>query len=124
MTAESIAYDPQPDEGDAPEPIVEAPAVVPVSKTRGMTAHGFRNGTDSAVIVDILVKGGLDRQDINEMVANAIGTQTKSGRTKNIPSLISGLLSRLEDRGYHIESSWRVVAPAPPKKGRKPKPKE
>ena len=102
-------YDPQPDEDTAPEPIVEPAPVVKAparSKARGMTDHGFRIGSDSAAIVDILVAGGLDRQDINEKVADAIGTATKSGRTKNIPSLISGLLSRLDDRGYHIVSEW------------------
>ena len=78
---------------------------------RGMNAHGFRNGSDSATIVDILVAGGLDRQDINDKVAAAIGTETRTGRTKNIPSLISGLLARLEERGYTVESSWRVVPP-------------
>ena len=76
-----------------------------------MNAHGFRNGSDSATIVDILVAGGLDRQDINDKVAAAIGTETRTGRTKNIPSLISGLLARLEERGYTVESSWRVVPP-------------
>lgn len=78
---------------------------------RGMNAHGFRNGSDSATIVDILVAGGLDRQDINDKVSAAIGTETRTGRTKNIPSLISGLLARLEERGYTVESSWRVVPP-------------
>lgn len=119
-TAEPI-YDPQPDEGDAPDPIGEAPSPAKRSKARGMTVHGFRVGSDSAKIVDILVAGGLDRQDINEKVAEAIGTETKSGRTKNIPSLISGLLARLEERGYHIESSWRVVPPVPSKRSRKAK---
>lgn len=81
-------------------------------KKKGMTQHGFRAGSDSAIIVDLLVAGGLDRQDINEKVAAAINPMTRSGRQKNIPSLISGLLARLEARGYHIESSWRLVPPA------------
>lgn len=88
-----------------------APAKKGKRQPRGMTAHGFRVGSDSAIIVDILVQGGLDRQDINDKVAAAINTQTRSGRQKNIPSLISGLLARLEQRGYHIESSWKVVPP-------------
>ena len=83
-------------------------------KTIPLSEHGFRVGTDSAIIVDILVAGGLDRQDINEKVAAAINTKTRNGRSKNIPSLISGLLARLEERGYYIESSWRVVPPATP----------
>lgn len=81
-------------------------------KTKGMTAHGFRVGSDSAIIVDILVQGGMDRQDINDKVAAAIEPLTRSGRPKNIPSLISGLLARLEERGYKIESSWRLIPPA------------
>lgn len=81
-------------------------------KKKGMTQHGFRVGSDSAIIVDLLVAGGVDRQDINEKVAEAINPMTRSGRQKNIPSLISGLLARLEQRGYHIESSWRLVPPA------------
>lgn len=89
----------------------EPKPIKPRREPRGMNAHGFRNGSDSATIVDILVAGGLDRQDINDKVAAAIGTETRTGRTKNIPSLISGLLARLEERGYTVESSWRVVPP-------------
>lgn len=99
----------------APTVVVAETQTTPEPKSRrqprGMNAHGFRNGSDSATIVDILVAGGLDRQDINDKVAAAIGTETRTGRTKNIPSLISGLLARLEERGYTVESSWRVVPP-------------
>ncbi len=79
---------------------------------RTMNRHGFRSWSDSAKIVDIMLQGGLDRQDINDKVADAIGTKTRSGRDKNIPSLISGLLARLVERGYTVESSWRVIEPA------------
>ena len=99
----------------APTVVVAATQTTPEPKPRrqprGMNTHGFRNGSDSATIVDILVAGGLDRQDINDKVAVAIGTETRTGRTKNIPSLISGLLARLEERGYSVESSWRVIPP-------------
>ena len=107
------------DDAAAELPVVvqaDTPAVVKVKKPKyqplGLTTHGFRVGSDSAIIVDILVAGGLDRQDINDRVAETINIQTRSGRQKNIPSLISGLLSRLEDRGYMIESNWRVVPPS------------
>lgn len=80
--------------------------------------HGFRTLSDSSKIVEIMVKGGLDRQDINEKIADTISVTTKSGRDKNIPSLVSGLLTRLQDKGYQIEASWRLV---PPKKVTKKK---
>lgn len=78
---------------------------------RTMNRHGFRSWSDSAKIVDVLLEGGLDRQDINEKVAKVIGPYTRSGCEKNIPSRISGLLAQLMERGYTIESSWRVVEP-------------
>lgn len=104
MTISEMELDETPDE-----------TVVPATKgkrePKGMNSHGFRNGSDSAIIVDIMVEGGLDRQDINDKVAAAINALTRSGRQKNIPSLISGLLARLDERGYKIESSWRLVPP-------------
>lgn len=80
-------------------------------KRNGMNPHGFRNNSDSAKIVEIMIAGGLDRQDINEKVADAITTETRNGHRKNIPSLVSGLLARLEKRGYVIESSWKLIPP-------------
>jgi len=74
--------------------------------------HGFRVGNDSARIVDILIAGGVDRQDVTDRIVDAIGTKTRNGGSKNIPSLVSGLLARLEERGYYIESSWRLVPPS------------
>jgi hypothetical protein len=82
-----------------------------VAKRNGMNPHGFRNNSDSAKIVEIMIAGGLDRQDINEKVADAITTETRNGHRKNIPSLVSGLLARLEKRGYVIESSWKLIPP-------------
>lgn len=80
-------------------------------RRRGTNEHGFRIGSESATIVEILLAGGKDRQDINQQVAEAINIHTRNGRIKNIPSLISGLLHRLEERGYEVESTWRVVPP-------------
>ncbi len=76
-----------------------------------LNEHGFRIGSDSAIIVDILLNGGLDRHDLNQKVADSIEPLTKGGREKNIPSLISMLLTRLEARGYKVESTWRLVPP-------------
>lgn len=76
-----------------------------------LNEHGFRIGSDSAVIVNILLNGGTDRQELNRKVAEAIDPVTRGGREKNIPSMISMLLSRLEARGYKVESTWRLVPP-------------
>lgn len=81
------------------------------SKEPAFNEHGFRIGSDSAIIVDIMLDGALDRQDVNDKVAEAIELKTRNGNMKNIPSLVSGLLGRLEDKGYYIESSWKLVPP-------------
>lgn len=81
------------------------------SATPTFNEHGFRIGSDSQIIVDIMLKGALDRQDVNDKVAEAIELKTRNGNKKNIPSLVSGLLGRLEERGYYIESYWRLVGP-------------
>lgn len=84
------------------------------NKEPAFNEHGFRIGSDSAVIVDIMLAGALDRQDVNDKVAEAIELKTRNGNMKNIPSLVSGLLGRLEEKGYYIESSWKLVAPERP----------
>ena len=107
----------------APTPIPEGVTEVepkPSKSSRkvvkGLDEHGFRIGSDSSKIVAIMLEGGIDRQDINEKVAAAIDPLTRNGRKKNIPSLISGLLGRLEDRGYYPQAEWKLI---PPKKARK-----
>jgi hypothetical protein len=83
---------------------------------KGLDAHGFRENSDSALIVSIMLAGGVDRQEINEKVRAALSQEpyslyTRGGKEKNIPSLISGLLSRLAEQGYVERSEWKLVAP-------------
>lgn len=94
----------------------KAPAAAKASTPRELNVHGFTPGGDSALIVDALIAGGASRKEVNENASAVIektsGLQTRSGGTKNIPSLTSAILARLQDRGYTIEESWRVVPPA------------
>jgi hypothetical protein len=99
----------------------KAPAKkAPVKKTtsnrggfkRELDEHGFVPGTDSAHIAAALLAGGKDRNEINEKVLKKIGGETRTGSTKNIPALVSGVLNRLLEQGYKVESSWTLVAPA------------
>lgn len=80
-------------------------------KQGDVNEFGYRTLSDSAKIVEIMVSGGLDRQDINEKIADAIKPETRNGNDKNIPSLVSGLLTKLQEKGYQVESSWRLIPP-------------
>lgn len=76
--------------------------------------HGYRIGSDSQIIVTELLKGGKGRAEVTERIAKKLPTtKTRGGQEKNIPSLISGLLARLEEQGYKLDQSWVVVPPAP-----------
>jgi hypothetical protein len=88
--------------------------------------HGLVPGSDTATMLDIMLEGGTDRNDINSQVEKAIkkstGLQTRAGNDKNIPTMVSSLLSRMQEKGYTIESSWVLVPPAEgSKKGKKRK---
>lgn len=81
-----------------------------VGRPRVMDDYGFVVDSDSSIIASVLIEGGKDRNDINDKAAKRIdkinGLGTRGGGTKNIPSLVSGILSRMEEVGYKVESSW------------------
>lgn len=83
-----------------------------VSTPREYDIHGFVIGSDSSIICESLLAGGDDRNDLNAIITEALAGATRYGNDKNVSSLVSGLLSRLRDRGYTVESTWRLVAPA------------
>lgn len=83
--------------------------------------HGLRKGSDVAAILDVLLTGASDRQEINDKVAKSITTKTRTGGTKNIPSLVSGVITTMTQQGYKIEASYKLI---PPAKGAKTAPKK
>lgn len=89
---------------------------------RELDEHGFVPGTDSAKIAALLLAGGKSRQDVNEKVRKKIGGTTRNGTEKNVPALVSGVLNRLIEQGYKVESSFTVTAPA--RKRRRPSTKK
>lgn len=90
-----------------------APASVPTQRTgREYDEHGFVIGSDSSRIASIMLEGGESRSEINEKIATALAGPTRYGNDKNVSSLVSGLLGRLKEKGYTVESSWRLVPPS------------
>ncbi len=80
---------------------------------REFDEHGFVIGSDSSRIVAMLLEGGDGRGELTERISSEIDLTTRNGQTKNVSSLISGLLARLGEKGYTVEQSWRLVAPDP-----------
>ena len=74
--------------------------------------YGYKVGSDMAIIAEVMVAGGADRQDVSEKALKALPQQTtRSGTPKNISSLISAMLRRFQEEGYVVESHWRLVPP-------------
>jgi hypothetical protein len=97
-------------------PAKKAAAPRSAPSPRELDLHGFVPGSDSALIAQAFIDGGDTRSDVNHraaaLVKSANGLKTRNGTEKNIPSLGAGVLKALSERGYTIESSYRVVPPA------------
>jgi hypothetical protein len=103
----------------APKPKV---AEVTNSAGREFDAHGFVVGSDSSKIVAELLAGGSGRGEVSARIESILNGSTRYGNDKNVSSLISGLLTRLKERGYTVEQTWRLVPPtaSAPQKAAKP----
>ena len=78
------------------------------------TPEGFQVGSDSAIIATTLVNGATTRGEINELAIAEIeatnGLQTRSGKDKYVPSMVSSILSRMLATGeYEVHASWQLV---------------
>ena len=85
------------------------------SNVRQKDPHGFIEGTDSSIAAYALVEGGTDRLAIYERIRNEIesnttaGLVTRKGTEKNIPNLAATVVKQMRNRGWIVESTWRMV---------------
>lgn len=102
----------------APKKVAAAPRKkAAVSSRFEMGDYGYVKGSDSDLIAAAMVEGGADRQDIAKRLGKTIGKkQTRNGTEKNIPALMSSVAFHLRKRGYKVESTFRMVPPAPRKR--------
>ena len=101
-----------------------SPKSAPAAKTvmdkeprpRVMDPHGYVENSDSSIIANCLVDGGESRSTVNEVITSQIDATnailTRGGKEKNVASLTSSIMKQLiQDRGYTVESSFRLVPP-------------
>ena len=80
---------------------------------RDFNEVGFVVGSHSEIIANALLEGGADRKDVNHKVIAALKNKSTAGDlARNTPSMMSSIISRMKERGYSVESSWRLVPPA------------
>lgn len=77
---------------------------------------GFVVGTDQDAIATALLEGGESRASIIERLESELDTETRNGTPKQITNMVSGVLNKMLDRGYLIESSFQLLPPTPASK--------
>lgn len=97
-------------------PSVEETAIPVKVYPRNLDEHGFMPGTDSSIIAKHLMRGYQNRGEMVEAIKEEIsktnkGLLTSSGKKKNIPSLVSSVISRLESKGYTLQTTIVMVKP-------------
>lgn len=76
---------------------------------------GFMEGTDSSIAAHALAEGGTDRSAIYDFIRSEIesntdaGLQTRNGTEKNIPNLVATVVKQMRNRGWIVESTWKMV---------------
>lgn len=93
-----------------------ASAVAGQGLPRNFDEHGFVIGSDSAKIVELMLEGDTDRRSLNQKVLKELNRTTRNGKPLNVSSLMSNLLKRLQEKGYTVESTWKLVPPTPASK--------
>lgn len=77
---------------------------------------GFAVGTDQEAIALALMEGGESRADIVERLEGELDLETRNGTDKQITNMVSGVLNKMLDRGFLLESSFQVLPPTPASK--------
>lgn len=86
------------------------------ARPRVYDPHNYVENSDSSIIANCLVEGGESRSTVNEeiteRITNTNGILTRGGKPKNIASLTSSIMKQLvQERGYTVESSFRLIPP-------------
>lgn len=72
---------------------------------------GIRIETEGFQIALELLRGGMDRQEINNRCRDLLPTHTSSGTRKPVPNLVAGVLKKLQANGFTVKGAWKVVKP-------------
>lgn len=76
---------------------------------------GYLAGSNSAIAVEEMLKGGSDRAEVGRRIVSRC-SPTRQGHPVNASGMISALLLQLEDQGYTVESHWVLKEPTPQSK--------
>lgn len=73
--------------------------------------HGYRQGSNSSKAIQEMLQGGSTRQEVADRIVEACGGVTRNGTPINGSGMMTNLIKELEDQGYTVETTWRLVRP-------------
>ena len=79
--------------------------------TQPRDEHGYRQGSNSSIAVNEMLKGGSTRQEVADRIAEACGGTTRNGTPINGSGMMTTLIKELADKGYTVETTWTLVPP-------------
>lgn len=73
---------------------------------------GVGISSERLIVAVELLKGGLDRQEVNNRLAEILPSTTRNGTKKSVSNLVSSALAALVELGFEVKGNWKVVKPA------------
>lgn len=83
-----------------------------MSYTQFSELSGIQINTEAFLIALEILRGGRDRQEINDRCREILPAMTSVGTPKPVPNLVSSVIKKLQDRGFTIKGDWKMVKPA------------
>jgi hypothetical protein len=83
-----------------------------MSYTQLAELTGIAVDTEAFLIMREVLRGGRDRQEINDRVREILPATTAQGTPKPVPNLVSSVVKKLQDKGFTIKGDWKMVKPA------------
>lgn len=72
---------------------------------------GYGLGTEQFITAVELITGGQTKLEVSHRIAALLPPTTRNGTPKAISNLVGGVIKKLEDRGFTINGTWKMVAP-------------
>jgi hypothetical protein len=112
-----------------PRPRVRKPSTVtavvpetPVEEVVEDEHYGFRPGSDVAIVLEELIRGGDNKHDVANRIARRLeDRRTKGGNPKPVSTVMNQVQSQMTARGFTVQSGWRLVPPVDGVLGPRPK---
>lgn len=99
------------------KPAATEPAAAKPKRVHPRTSHrneyGIAIGSDQEAVLNEMIVGGADKHEIVERCNRLFaGRLTSGGKPKAITTVVNQVIRRMTEKGFVVESYWRIVPPS------------